>query len=189
MGKPENNDAYERMLIANLQRALDFLKYAEAKNAALLTLSSAMTIALGNALLNVQLPKKMEFGLGCALVLAIAAGLIAISGFLPRLHLPEFMGGKTAGPHPKNLLYFGDIASHTIRELAPALIDRYGSTDIAQLKPAYLDDLLVQVWVNSQITSNKMRRFQAGAWIVALSAVVVGLTVLFAAISAVTWHV
>jgi hypothetical protein len=34
-------DAYVQMLTANLQRVLDFLKFAEAKNAALLALVSA----------------------------------------------------------------------------------------------------------------------------------------------------
>lgn len=177
LAKSENHEVYERLLLGNLQRAIDFLRYAEAKNAALLTLSSALTIALGNVLLNERLPSRMAWGLGFALLLAIAAGLIAVSAFLPRLHLPSFLGGKSAGPHPKNLLYFGDIAALTIKEFRIAIEERYGGADAVKLKPEYLDDLLVQVSVNSQITSDKMRVFRVGAVVITASAIVAALTV------------
>ena len=41
-------DAYEKILTANLQRTIDFLKFAEAKNAALLALASAWVVAIFN---------------------------------------------------------------------------------------------------------------------------------------------
>ena len=56
MAKVENGEIYEKVLLGKLQRVIDFLKFAEAKNAALLTLSSALTIAIGNLLLNATLP-------------------------------------------------------------------------------------------------------------------------------------
>jgi len=39
---------YEKLLTANLQRAVDFVKFAETKNAALLALSSAWVVAALN---------------------------------------------------------------------------------------------------------------------------------------------
>lgn len=177
MAKTETNDAYEKLLLGNLQRAIDFLRFAEAKNAALLTLSSALTIAVGGLLLNDRLPSGLKHGLGFALLLAMVAGFIAISSFMPRLNLPRFLGGKPAGPHPKNLLYFGDIASLTLKEYRTMMEERYGLPNDARMKQQYLDDLLVQVLVNSQITDNKMRVFRTGAMVIAGAAIVAAITV------------
>jgi Family of unknown function (DUF5706) len=177
LSKSENNDAYEKLLLGNLQRVIDFLRFAEAKNAALLTLSSALTLALSGLLLNDRLPGELKRGLGVALLLAIVAGLIAISSFMPRLNLPSFLGGTPAGPHPKNLLYFGDLADLSIKEYKAMMEERYGAPDAVRMKPEYLDDLLVQVLVNSQITDWKMRVFRGGAIVVAAAATVAALTV------------
>jgi hypothetical protein len=43
-----SSDAYVQILTANLQRVLDFLRFAEAKNAALLALASAWIAATLN---------------------------------------------------------------------------------------------------------------------------------------------
>ena len=45
--------------------------------------------------------------------------------FLPKLKLSWFLGGTRAGPHPKNLLFFGDIASVTVQTLEQQLPARY----------------------------------------------------------------
>jgi hypothetical protein len=177
LAKPESNDAYERLLLHNLQRVIDFLRFAEAKNAALLTLSSALAIALGNILLNSELSGAIRLGLWVVLMLMMVAGVIAISTFMPRLNLPRFLGGGLAGPHPKNLLYFGDIASLTIKEFRSMIEERYGPADAARMKQEYLDDLLVQVLVNSQITDCKMRVFRAGATVMASAGIIALVTV------------
>jgi hypothetical protein len=182
MAKPESNDAYEKLLLQNLQRVIDFLRFAEAKNAALLTISSALTIAIGNILLNNSLSGGLKLGLWIVLVLVMVAGVIAISTFMPRLNLPEFLGGKPAGPHPKNLLYFGDIASLSIKEFKTMMGERYGPPDAVRMTPEYLDDLLVQVLVNSQITVSKMRVFRAGSMVMAAACIT-------ATVSVVVWGV
>lgn len=166
------------MLLGNLQRAIDFLRYAEAKNAALLTLSSALAVALSGLLLNANVPSGLKGGLGLSLLLAIVAALFALSTFMPRLHVPTFLGGKPAGPHPKNLLFFGDIASLTIIEFKQLLAERYGPPDAHVLKSGYLDDLHLQVLINSQITDGKMRVFRIGAGVVGAAVAVAGLAVL-----------
>ena len=175
MAKVENGEIYEKVLLGKLQRVIDFLKFAEAKNAALLTLSSALTIAIGNLLLNATLPVGIARGLWTALPLAMAAGLLAIASFNPQLHLPSFLGGHRAGPHPRNLLYFGDIAAHTIKEYKAAMEDHYVAS--GKLTAQYFDDLLIQIHVNSSITHRKMRLFQVGAMLFGAAITVVGLAV------------
>lgn len=41
MVKNDQQEAFEKILTSNLMRAIDFVKFAEAKNAALLTFNSA----------------------------------------------------------------------------------------------------------------------------------------------------
>lgn len=161
MAKAENSETYEKLLLGKLQRVIDFLKFAEAKNAAVLTLSSALIIAVGNLLLNPAVTTAIARGLWIALLLAMAAGLLAIISFVPRLCLPSFLGGRVAGPHPKNLLYFGDTAALTLKEYKAMMEDHYVSS--GKLTPQYFEDLLTQIHVNSSITHRKMRLFQIAA--------------------------
>jgi hypothetical protein len=114
----EAEEAYEKILVANLGRAIDFLKFAEAKNAGLLALSSAWLLASINLECGGHiLTGAFRLAVPLALVFALCAALVAAWSFSPKLHLPRFLGGKRAGPHPKNLLYFGDIASVTAKTL------------------------------------------------------------------------
>jgi hypothetical protein len=45
MAKNDQEEAFERLLTTSLARVIDFVKFAEAKNAALLTFNSAWIVA------------------------------------------------------------------------------------------------------------------------------------------------
>jgi Family of unknown function (DUF5706) len=162
-------DTYEKILISNLQRAIDFLKFAEAKNAALLALASAWVVAIINLECSGKaIPDPLATSVSVTLLLSLSAGLLAMLSFLPKLHLPGFMGGKRAGPHPANLLYFGDVGSLTIKALEQNLQARY-FPDGKGFKPEYIHDLIVQISVNSEITLRKMRLFRSGMMLILLA--------------------
>jgi hypothetical protein len=92
---PESGEAYEKLLIANLQRALDFLKFAEAKNAALLALSSAWFVATINLESSTKpIPGALAVSVVFAIFCSLCSALLASLSFLPRLHLPGFLGGE-----------------------------------------------------------------------------------------------
>ena len=178
-------DAYVQMLTANLQRALDFLKFAEAKNAALLALASAWI----GATLNFEysgkaLPIGFTICIPIALLCALCAGILAMVSLLPCLHLPSFLGGKRAGPHPPNLLYFGDISTLPIKTLEQDMPARYLSTGQAY-RDEYIHDLTVQLSVNSEITMRKMRLFNWGMRFILVGGVVLVLPSLCLAFMAV----
>jgi len=155
-------DAYVQMLTANLQRALDFLKFAEAKNAALLALASAWIAATLNLECSGKaLPSGFTISIPIALLCALCAGIPAMISLLPRLHLPSFLGGKRAGPHPPNLLYFGDISALPIKTLEKDMAARY-LTAGRGYRDEYIHDLTVQLSVNSEIAMRKMRLFNWG---------------------------
>ena len=165
-------DAYVQILTANLQRTLDFLKFAEAKNAALLALASAWT----GATLNLEFGGKLLSGgfavsIPIALLCALCAGLLTMVSFLPRLHLPSFLGGKRAGPHPPNLIYFGDISALSIKTLKKEMPARYLSGGEGH-REEYVHDLTVQISVNSEITMRKMQLFNLGMKFILLGAIV-----------------
>jgi Family of unknown function (DUF5706) len=183
---PNTTEAYEKILTANLQRTLDFLKFAEAKNAAMLALASGWLFAIINVETNGKnVPTGLTVGMTLALPLALLAGLLAMFSFLPRLHLPSFLGGRRAGPHPKNLLYFGDISTLSIKTLERDLRDRYFSSSTLHTDD-YIHDLIVQISVNSEITLRKMRLFKIGMWLIVAAGIALLIPILQLAIRGVT---
>ena len=164
-----STEAYEKILTANLQRAIDFLKFAEAKNAALLALISAWVVASINFICSDKIiPACLSVSVSLALVFALTAGLLAMLSFMPRLQLPTFLGGKRAGPHPKNLLYYSDISSLPIKTFEQDIHANY-FPDAKGYKDSYLHDLIVQISVNSEITLRKMRLFRWAMGLVLLA--------------------
>ncbi len=162
MSEQNATESYERILVTNLQRTLDFLKFAEAKNGALLALASAWVFAMVNFEgSDRSIPAGLIVSVSLALPLSLLAGILAMLSFLPRLRLPSFLGGRRAGPHPKNLLYFGDVGSLPVKTLEHDLKDRYFPPPFSHAEE-YIHDLVVQISVNSQITLRKMRLFQIG---------------------------
>ncbi len=166
----KNDEIYEKILTNNLQRTIDFLKFAEAKNAALLAICSAWILAIINlACTDKQIPEHLKFLLPIILIFSLIAAMVAIISFLPRLNLPKFLGGKHAGPHTKNFLYFGDIASIPVRTLEKDILTRYmPQNEVATAD--YLHDLVVQISAISDITNKKMLLFRWGISFILLSA-------------------
>ncbi|MCU1225108.1 MAG: hypothetical protein JWQ42_3201 [Edaphobacter sp.] len=168
----------KKILVANLQRVVDFLKFAEAKNAALLALSSAWILAtIGLECGEHSLPGLFRFAVPLALIFVLCAGILTAISFFPKIKLPIFMGGRKAGPHPKNLLFFGDIASMTVKTFAQEIRTRY-YPDKDEQREEYLHDLTVQINVNSMITLKKMAFFKWGVG----SVIAAGLCLLVAAL-------
>ena len=155
-----------------MQRALDFLKFAEAKNAALLALASAWIAAMLNLECSGHpLPRGFTISIPVALLCAFFAAFLAMVSFLPRLHLPAFLGGKRSGPHPPNLLYFGDISTLPIKTLEQDLPARYLATG-PEYRDEYIHDLIVQLSVNSEITMRKMLLFRWGIRLILVGGIV-----------------
>src|SRR5262249_39681154 len=86
--KEERREAFGGVLSATLARVVDFLKFAETKNAALLTFASAWTFASINMLTGDRAPAGIIGGaFWVALILFSAAAVVAIVSFLPKLNL------------------------------------------------------------------------------------------------------
>lgn len=146
------------------------MKFAEAKNAALLTFCSVWIGSIVAMLRTGQnLPLGFDTALTVVLPMLFVAAAIALGSFLPR-RLRHFF--KPSDRDDRNLLYFGDVAGLKTEAFAERLRERYHPPDGAAYSERYLDDLAVQIWVHSRIADAKFKAFNAAA-IIALAAVVV----------------
>lgn len=147
----------------NLQRAIDFLKFAEAKNGALIAFASALilaTLQIGGQLSELRLHEIV------GLCIALAAGLVSARSFIPQL---SWKGAKEkSDDSPPNLLFFGDIAKLTADEFQADFSSRYGQ-DVEDL----LHDLSVQTVANSRIAMDKLSHFSFAALLLVLSTLLI----------------
>jgi hypothetical protein len=168
--------AYERVLSANLNRVVDWVKYGDAKNAALLAFASAWLAGIGNVLLAAEekhTPGLIAFLLFVSELLFLIGALHAIVALLPAtnpqniLSLPrrrfrrQFAVPQHQPPKP-NLLFFGDI-----RHLEPDLFrvevsQRYNPKGARIVTEAYLGDLCSQTVVTARIAQRKFDLFDRG---------------------------
>ena len=167
MAKDDQQEAYEKLLSAGLARAVDFLKFAETKNAALLTFSSAWILASVNLLATEKpLPSEFKIALSVVIFLFVISALIAIASLQPKLRLSDFVGTSA---RPRNLLYFGDVAKMEIGMFNERVRERYMPPANWSATDAYLEDLATQVAVVSQVADRKFRLFDWGARLAAIA--------------------
>ncbi len=176
MAKDDQQEAFERALTSTLTRAVDFLKFAEAKNAALLTFASAWILGSVN-LLNGSSPLTPDWRASfiAALPFFAAGALVVIVSFLPKTLLSRFHKDPEQA---KALLYFGDAASFAPAAYRDRVRERYYPPEGESATRNYLDDLSIQIAVNSQITSRKLIFFYVGTCIVLLALAILSIPAL-----------
>ena len=168
MTTKEQREALEKVLPGTLSRTVDFLKFAETKNAALLTFASAWLLALANVLASDRvLPPAVRVSVAVSLLFFALAALVALYSFLPKVKLNVFHRDPD---REKNLLYFGDVAKFEATAYIQRFRQRYAADTEQAISDHYLDDLTIQVSANSQITARKFAIFNwaAGFVMVAL---------------------
>jgi hypothetical protein len=165
-GNTGDQEAFERMLSANLARVVDLIKFAETKNAALLTFSAFWILALINLLAS---GRAMPDGFPEAFLLALPvfaiSAFVCVLAFLPKIDLQH---RHIANESYKNLLFFSDIAQVALADYEEAARARYFPTPGAPA-PAYLRDLAREVAVNARIADRKFRLFHWAARIMSLA--------------------
>ena len=174
MATTEQRETLEGALSSTLSRTIDFLKFAETKNAALLTFASAWLLALASLLASDRLPYRgPRLALAASLLLFAVAALVALYSFLPKLNLSALH--RDPERH-KSLLYFGDIATFEATAYAQRFQERYASDPEQKVSDAYLHDLAVQVSAISSIARRKFIVFNVGASLVAIALLTLSVT-------------
>jgi hypothetical protein len=173
MTKSEQAEPFEKILSTSLQRVVDFLKYSEAKNAALLTISSAWIVASLSLLVGDKaLPRGIEAGFILAVLFFAGSAALAMISFFPQINLSWFIDRQLGKYRAKNLIYFGDIATMSTSNFEDAARKRYWPHEEQFVRDEYLYDLSVQIAVNSQIANNKLRLFRYGLYSLTLGATI-----------------
>jgi hypothetical protein len=181
MTKGERREAFGDALSAALARVIDFLKFGETKNAALLTFASAWTFASIN-MLNGERPPAGVVGAAFwfALILFAVAAVVSVVSFLPTLDLRALHRDPT---QPENLLYFGHIATFDTAAFRERIQERYLAQGDQAVTDQYLEDLTVQISANSKIAHRKFVMFNVGAALVLIALLALALAVISAAIN------
>ena len=164
MSVNDQQEAFEKLLGSNLARVFDLVRFAETKNAALLTFASAWILAMLNLLSSDRtLPPGFAPAFLAALPLFALAAFVCVISFLPKIDISR---RDPAAARHKNLLFFLDIATLPLPAYEAAARARYWPEPGNAASQAYLSDLAREVAVNSRIVARKFRLFNLGARIV-----------------------
>ncbi|MET4065921.1 hypothetical protein ABID58_000695 [Bradyrhizobium sp. S3.2.6] len=164
MQTPDQKKTLHDALSSTLSRTIDFLKFAETKNAALLTFASAWSLALVNLLSSSRFNQTgPRAAVAVCLLLFAVAALASLYSFLPRLSMRSF---HRSSDGRGSLIYFGDIAELDAGSFGSTFSARYTADDGEDISDSYIADLAVQVAANSSITKRKFILFYMGATLV-----------------------
>ncbi len=167
----------DALLRSTLDRVDGWLKFAEAKNLAIVALSGTATAALTGFLRgsDLQVPvAALITGAEISFLLGLATAML---GFLPQTALGQVLSrplGKV-DHESDNLFFYGDLQKYAPAELAAAIARRYaGAADYDPgAQPLHLD-LAAQITANARITVRKLRAFTYAARLVLLGVLLVG---------------
>ncbi len=150
----------------------DWLKFAEAKNAAMVAAVCALIVVGCD-----HFPASTEswpvrwtcFG-GCALL--ILAGGLSLASFIPKLTF-KWTESKTGANAEHNLFYFEHIAAYSAFGFLDAL---YDAESQESPKRKLEVDLAGQAVINSQIASSKFLQFKTACWVALAGFVLLGVS-------------
>lgn len=144
-----------------LDRTNEWLKFAEAKNGAILVLNTAILFGVAQSL-NSQdvMPDFVKWYAIEAMVFLFAAIVFSTISLIPRLTPPLWMRFPSAKDSP-NIFYFGDICSLTPESFLNTYYNVLGITN----KSSKLDfQCTNQIITNSKIAYIKYLQFNISAW-------------------------
>ncbi|MBZ6078817.1 hypothetical protein [Microvirga puerhi] len=185
----DQDSSLEKVLTANLGRIIDMLKFAETKNAALLTFSSAWVIALFTFITSDKVVSEaVKTSASAGLPFFLLAVIITLFSFVPQTVLIKFFGKQSKGipkKHKatathKNLMFFGDLKAISPESAARELRGRYVPPENRAISDGFVSDISVQTVVISTIVERKFRLFD---W--AISSVIVAFLMMIVVVPAI----
>lgn len=164
-------DPLTAKLFIIFQNVNDWLKFAEAKNAALFAFSATGLAAPVTLLATVQnLPNSFKAGLIATASLLCVCALLCAWSFLPKTNLEKLIWLKakpfqSLTPNPNdNLYYFGHLQKYSSDSLLDAISQNYLGGKSSQPYPKEAQDLASQITINSVIAFRKYKLFTSSAY-------------------------
>lgn len=155
----------------------DWLKFAEAKNGAIIAVSIALIVGIVPILDSEQINGWVRFYLITMTVFSGISFLAALMSFLPATQIPPLSSRLQPG-ESSNILFFGHIANHSVDSYLEALEEVLGEGKMpSRIGKAYIE----QTIINSKIAVRKYEYFTASLFflVAALTAIVGALLLLF----------
>lgn len=172
MATNDQQEAYQKLLTTLLQRILDNQKFAETKNAALLTFCSAWILAaIAQTIHATSLPESFDKAILFALPFFVAGALVAVVSFLPSLNLFKMSDGTV----PRSLLFFSHIAGMTTAAFSADIRKQYFPAEKQSATEEYLRALEAQIHANSGITDRKHILFRWGAGVTVVGVIILAM--------------
>lgn len=131
-----------------LNRVMDMLKYAEAKNTILLTFESGLLYVVFTEYLD-EIVKYPVYLLWISPLLV--SFMFLILSFLPKL-------SKSDSIKNTNIQFYGDISKIDVDEYNRIFVDKINKIE------DFNADLVAQIHYNSQLTNKKFRAFKLAIW-------------------------
>jgi hypothetical protein len=146
-----------------LDRVVDWLKFAEAKNTGAVGLSSTgLGVIVTFLIAGPSIEPLAGAGLGVGAVTLMLSLLLAVASFLPSTDIEKHLLGERAKPSERdNLLFYGHLARYEPRALSCAIAEHYFDQQTDTYVPSKLAlDLAAQVVTNARITVRKLDLFR-----------------------------
>jgi TM2 domain-containing membrane protein YozV len=137
----------------------NWLKFAEAKNGAIIALNSAFIFGLLRLLQSSNTENLYkEMYIKMIIFLLLVSLIMALLSFIPKLKYPYIKFDKIS--KKDNLLYFIDIAKYTDNEYYEKITTITEKSSNEKLDKYYIQ----QIIINSQITYIKYKQFEIAVW-------------------------
>jgi hypothetical protein len=153
----------EDRLATLLDRVIDWLKFAEAKNTGAVGLSSTgLGVIVTFLVAGPPIPDLAGVGLGIGAVTLMVSLMLAVASFLPTTNLEKQLVGERDQPsQADNLLFYGHLARYEPKALTRAIAEMYFEHEGEGYAPSKLAiDLAGQVVTNARITVRKLALFK-----------------------------
>jgi hypothetical protein len=155
----DNQDRAYTVLWDIFRNVNDQLRFAETKNAALITVNFAMVVALGAMLSSDDIvTRDVRTWIFVIAVGLAGAGLFSLASFLPQLGGDTQVG--TSGRTPSNLIYFQELAVAGLPELLAAV---FLAAEWVRRPNLLHTSLGQQIIINSGIADRKFKSFRIAA--------------------------
>jgi hypothetical protein len=163
-----------------LAQVNDWLKFAEAKNGALVLLNGAAIVGAIQVATSAQ--SLNIFGMWYLISLCglLSSGaLVALFSFLPATEIPLLLPKEPPAPHD-NLIFFGHVKKYAPDSYLQVALSREPENNYAQ--QGWLMDLAAQIVINSRIAVWKYACFKLALWLTIAAVVtpILGVVAFFA---------
>jgi len=144
-----------------LSKVNEWLKFAEAKNSAIIVFNSALSFGILQVLSPLdKKPIAVLVYISLVIILLTISSIVALLSFVARFN-PPWVRIQQPNSKSDNLLYFGHICKYTPDTYLQAMRNKLvKSNEYDELEKEYAD----QIVVNSKIAFIKFQQFNIAVW-------------------------